>query len=70
MKHDSFNADLRSVFQRLAATRQASAMPDCRNDTTMRAKLIPFQPRALQPRLEIAHVALRPGRREAPDAAT
>jgi hypothetical protein len=70
VKQYSFNADLRSVFQRLAATKPASTTPVSGSDAASRAKLIAFQPRALEPRVEIAHVALRRSRHETRDAAT
>lgn len=65
----SFNADMQSVFQRLAVAHrdrplQAAAIENPANA----ASVIPFQPGARQPRLEIAHVALRRGRFESHDA--
>lgn len=56
----SFDADLRSVLQRLAAARPAGTSPaKGGNQQDSRAKLIPFRQGTQQPRLEIAHVALR-----------
>jgi hypothetical protein len=59
VKHYSFDADLRSVFQRLAATKRATDAAASMRAATSRTGQIPIQPRLLQPRLEIAHVALR-----------
>jgi hypothetical protein len=67
----SFDADLRSVLQRLAATRpsgtRSSPAPDATRST---AKLIRFHARREQPRLEIARVALRQRRYEGHGAMT
>lgn len=65
----SFNADLRSVFQRLALANRTSIAPARQaQDSKPQARVIPFRPGMPQPRLEIAHVALRPNRWH--DAAT
>ena len=60
MLHDSFDADLRSVLQRLAVTRPAGS-PGHKGavQPVSGAKLIPFRKGEQQPRLEIARVALR-----------
>lgn len=69
MKHYSFDADLRSVLQRLAPTHR-SAAPAGSVEPVPLAKVIAFRRRAVQPRIEIAHVALRPNRGETQDAMT
>ena len=59
----SFNADLRSVFQRLAVANRTSAAPARQQQNlTPQARVIPFRPGTQQPRLEIARVALRRNR--------
>jgi hypothetical protein len=56
----SFNADLRCVFQRLAAARPGAPAPAANTESPANApKVIPFRAGTLQPRLEIARVALR-----------
>jgi hypothetical protein len=66
MRNESFNADMRSVFQRLAAARAAA---EARRPAP-NAKPHAPQAASRQPRLEIAHVALRRSAREAHDAMT
>jgi tellurite resistance protein len=67
----SFNADLRSVLRRLASTMQA-----CTTASTRSEQPAPQEKRRLlhtaaqQPRLEIAHIALRRRPNETHDAAT
>lgn len=56
----SFNADLRSVFQRLAAAQRGSQSGKLAN----LPRRIPLPPAVRQPRIEIAHVALRQKVRE------
>lgn len=66
MKSYSLHADLRSVFQRLAAAnanRPAAKPVDKAGPSRV-------QPAADQPRVEIAHVALRQNGRETRDAVT
>lgn len=63
MMQYSFNADLRSVFQRLAATNRTSVAPARPSQISApQARVITFRPGTQQPRLEIVHVALRPNR--------
>ena len=69
MKHYSFDADLRSVLQRLAATHR-SAAPARSVEPVPSAKVIAFRRHAVQPRIEIAHIALRRKRGETLDAMT
>ena len=66
MQSYSFNADLRSVFQRLAA---ANADGSARKPVAS-AKPSQSQPGAREPRVEIAHVALRRNAHDARDAVT
>jgi hypothetical protein len=66
----SFDADIRSVLQRLASiwpTKTSRAI--VANQPGSRAKLIPFHRSEQQPRVEIAHVALRRRWLETHDAA-
>lgn len=67
----SFNADLMLVLERLAASKPASA-PQRGSviELAPRSNVIPFPPAALQPRLEIAHIALRRYSNETHDAVT
>jgi hypothetical protein len=69
MKQYSFDADLRSVLKRLAATHRP-ATPARAAEPVFSAKVIAFRRRAVQPRIEIAHVTLRPNRGETQDAMT
>ena len=69
MKHYSFDADLRSVLQRLAATHRPAA-PARSVEPVPSAKVIAFRRHAVQPRIEIAHIALRRKRGETLDAMT
>lgn len=67
----SFNADIRSVFQRLAVAHQGTPAPTAKTEGRLKAaSVIPFRPGAQQPGLEIAHVALRRSRYEPRDAVT
>lgn len=66
MRNESFNADMRSVFQRLAAARPTADAQRPAPGPKPRAP----QPPLRQPRLEIAHVALRRSARAAHDAMT
>jgi len=71
MMQYSFNADLISVLQRLATNRPAGTSPaSSEGQPVIRAKLIPFRQGTQQPRLEIAHVALRRRSHESRDAMT
>lgn len=72
MKQYSFDADLRSVLKRLGAARPrgTSAATSQPVQPAMPGKVIAFRPQALQPRLELAHVALRRNRSETHDAVT
>jgi hypothetical protein len=69
MKHYSFDADLRSVLIRLTATHRP-ATPAMITQPVLPANVIAFRPRTVQPRIEIAHVALRRNRGEQHDAMT
>jgi hypothetical protein len=67
----SFDADFKSVLQRLAsAWPTGTSAARSTNQPSPRAKLIPFHRSGQQPRLEIAHVALRQRSHEASDAMT
>lgn len=67
----SFNADMSCVFERLAAAHRGTSTPRAGADTPRNAtRVIPFEPAKPQPRLEIAHVALRRSHDEAREAAT
>ena len=67
----SFDADFRSVLQRLASTWPTKTyQARSTNQPSSRAKLIPFHRSGQQPRLEIAHVALRQRSHETRDAMT
>jgi hypothetical protein len=66
----SFDADFRSVLQRLASIWPTKTSgTKVANRPGSRAKLIQFHRSGQQPRLEIAHVGLRRRSREAHDAA-
>ena len=69
MKQYFFDADLMSVLRRLAATHRP-ATPAKITQPALPAQVIAFQPRTVQPRIEIAHVALRRNRGETHDAMT
>jgi hypothetical protein len=70
VKHYSFNADLTSVFQRLAARRPAGPTLVARNDAASETKTNSLEYGALQPRMEIADVTLRQSRDDTRDAVT
>jgi hypothetical protein len=69
MKHYSFDADLRSVLKRLAATHRPTS-PTRPVEPVFSAKVSAFRRHAVQPRIEIAHIALRRNRGETQDAMT
>ena len=65
----SFDANLRSVLQRLAATWPAEpSAAKSANQPDPGAKVIPIRQGIQQPRLEMAHVALRRRSHENHDA--
>lgn len=69
--HYSFDADLRSVLRRLAASENAGAAPENEpGKPAAEAKPAAPRPTGPQPRLEIAHVALRQQRHEIHNAVT
>jgi hypothetical protein len=69
MKHYSFDADLRSVLRRLAASHRP-ATPARITQPGAPKQVIAFRSRTVQPRIEIAQVALRRNRGETRDAMT
>lgn len=67
----SFNADMRCVFERLAAANRDTSAPTAGMEAPRNAaRVIPFEPAEPQPRLEIAHVALRRSHDELREAVT
>jgi hypothetical protein len=62
MKPYSFDADLRSVLRRLAAAKSPAAMPVDDPHSVPCGKVVAFPLRPRQPRIELAHVALRRNR--------
>jgi len=67
----SFNADMSCVFERLAVTHRGTPAPSDRAESPRNAtRVIPFEPAKPQPRIEIAHAALRPSHGEPREAVT
>ena len=66
----SLNADMLSVFQRLAAAHRGTAAPATRSEEPNAAAAASVRPAAQQPRVEIAHVALRRSQYETREAVT
>ena len=67
----SFNADMSCVFERLAVAHRGTSTPsDGAESPQNAASVIPFAPAKPQPRIEIAHVALRQSHGESREAVT
>ena len=66
----SLNADMLSVFQRLAAAHRGTGAPATRSEEPHAATAASVRSAAPQPRVEIAHVALRRSQSETREAVT